>query len=394
MKRSLNENLPRPTAGCLSVPLFNQKRRSRLPLTSNPSENEFCRTSSNEFSPAENCASSSLSSGNSRNSDGNAPNYVMSAGQNSSWSRQGHLSNRPAASSAGRGLAPLPHPSKAGTMGAQTGQQKATAWQGSSTQSNSKPSSFPDSWGSVQNKSKPSHTYLQAGHQSTYRQPSPPGSFQSQQPQRPVTTPPHPPTAGGQWQDSTWKFKTTAHSSQFKEDNLVPPTKNVSQSQKSAAFQMKPAMDNSLRVLTTVIVGMKHWSQYKDRVAFLFEVFATLDSAVTVGNHGAKSFLLRDGQDVVHCVFYETDRDLPRLIRGQVHRCVGNYDRGRDLFTCVSVRPRLSLRAEECPGVGESVGRGDEATGQVLQRDLTCRWARERDQWPAGCMANGPNSAN
>lgn len=29
---------------------------------------------------------------------------------------------------------------------------------------------------------------------------------------------------------------------------------------------------------------------------------------------------------------------LPRLIRGQVHRCVGNYDRQKNVFTCVSVR--------------------------------------------------------
>ena len=30
---------------------------------------------------------------------------------------------------------------------------------------------------------------------------------------------------------------------------------------------------------------------------------------------------------------------LPRLIRGQIHRCVGNYDSTRDILTCVSVRP-------------------------------------------------------
>lgn len=35
------------------------------------------------------------------------------------------------------------------------------------------------------------------------------------------------------------------------------------------------------------------------------------------------------------------ERVLPRLIRGQVHRCVGNYDRRRDVLTCVSVRPGL-----------------------------------------------------
>ncbi|XP_061106004.1 spermatogenesis-associated protein 22 isoform X1 [Conger conger] len=343
MKRNLTENLPRPTAGCLSVPLFNQKRRSRLPLTSNPSESEFCRTPSNEFPSVESFASSSLSSGNSGCSDSNGPSYTMSARQNSSWNKQGGFSDRPAASSTGRGLAPLPHPNKPGNVGPQMGQQRSAPWQGTSAQPNAKPCSFPNSRGNVQYKPKPSHPYLQTGQQSAYRQPSPPASFHPQPPQRPVATPPNPHTAAGQWQDSTWKFKTTAHSSQFKEDSLtLPTTKTFSQSQKSAASQIKPAVDNSLRILTTAIGGVKHWSQYKDRAAFLFEVFATLDSAVTVGSHGAKSFLLRDGKDVVHCVFYETDRELPRLIRGQVHRCVGNYDRGRDLLTCVSVRPASS----------------------------------------------------
>lgn len=39
--------------------------------------------------------------------------------------------------------------------------------------------------------------------------------------------------------------------------------------------------------------------------------------------------------------FVQQERELPRLIRGQVHRCVGNYDRRRDVLICVSVRPGL-----------------------------------------------------
>lgn len=136
----------------------------------------------------------------------------------------------------------------------------------------------------------------------------------------------------------------------------------------------------------------------------------TLDSAVTLGRHGAKNFLMRDGRGVVQCIFYENvsqekkfslekrehfhhsvfsdhhkldllvclqvyihtlhfitgilclkwgwgglyipkkfrqkalflvqqEKELPRLIRGQVHRCVGNYDRSGDVLMCVSVRP-------------------------------------------------------
>lgn len=33
------------------------------------------------------------------------------------------------------------------------------------------------------------------------------------------------------------------------------------------------------------------------------------------------------------------DRELPRLIRGRVHRCMGNYDAKKNIFKCVSVRP-------------------------------------------------------
>uniref|UniRef100_A0A3B4AYG1 Uncharacterized protein n=1 Tax=Periophthalmus magnuspinnatus TaxID=409849 RepID=A0A3B4AYG1_9GOBI len=73
----------------------------------------------------------------------------------------------------------------------------------------------------------------------------------------------------------------------------------------------------------------------------LFSFSATLDSAVTLGPHGAKRFIVRDGKEFVQCVYYENEKELPRLIRGQVHRCVGNYDRIRNVLVCVSIRPAL-----------------------------------------------------
>ncbi|KAJ8372937.1 hypothetical protein AAFF_G00272610 [Aldrovandia affinis] len=284
----------------------------------------------------------------------------MSAGQSSPWSRQGYPSSRPAPSSAGRGYAPLPHPRNDGNSGPQMGQQRTGAWQASGTQSNSNQSSFPDNRRNAQDNSKPSHTYLQTGQQSAYGRPSPPSSVQSHQSERAKATPPHPTASAGQWQNSPWQFKATAHSSQFKEDTpKVGPTNPTTQPQKSAVVA-----DNSLRILTSVIGGMKYWSQYKDRAHFLFELFATLDSAVTAGSHGAKNFLLRDGQDSVHCVFYETDQDLPRLIRGQPHRCVGTYDVGRGLLTCVSVRP---ASPSEQRNTQESVKASDAEMRQLVR---------------------------
>ncbi|XP_018413137.1 PREDICTED: spermatogenesis-associated protein 22 [Nanorana parkeri] len=96
---------------------------------------------------------------------------------------------------------------------------------------------------------------------------------------------------------------------------------------------------NTLRIITASVESMKHWSQYTDQTPLLFELLAVLDSAVTSGSHGSKSFILRDGKNHVSCVFYEIDRDLPRLIRGRVHRVMGNYDKERTVLKCVSVRP-------------------------------------------------------
>ncbi|XP_069801122.1 spermatogenesis-associated protein 22 [Dendropsophus ebraccatus] len=95
---------------------------------------------------------------------------------------------------------------------------------------------------------------------------------------------------------------------------------------------------NSLRILSASIESMKYWSQYSDKIPLLFEVLATLDSAVTSGEHGSKVFLLRDGKNHVQCIFYEIDQELPRLIRGRIHRAMGNYDQRKNMFKCVSVR--------------------------------------------------------
>ncbi|XP_010609691.1 spermatogenesis-associated protein 22 isoform X2 [Fukomys damarensis] len=97
--------------------------------------------------------------------------------------------------------------------------------------------------------------------------------------------------------------------------------------------------NNSLRIISAVIESMKYWCEHAQKTVLLFEILAVLDSAVTSGPYYSKTFLMRDGKNTLPCVFYEIDRELPRLIRGQVHRCVGNYDPKKNIFRCVSVRP-------------------------------------------------------
>uniref|UniRef100_UPI003AB073B1 spermatogenesis-associated protein 22 n=1 Tax=Centroberyx gerrardi TaxID=166262 RepID=UPI003AB073B1 len=356
MRRNENQP-PRPTAGCLSVPLFNQKKRNRMPLTSTPSENEFFPR--NEYMPTTSSASSNHAAGTYGCYQASGPPASASAPQSHQWNRQGNPqsnqpqqygSNRPAPGPAPtmRAYTPLPHPYKAGNTSSQMGQpNNPVRQQDSRTNVNSRQSTYqaPYNSGSTQSKPAPHSGFSQMGQQSTYRQANPPKHQYSQQarpPPPPLPPPSRPSAPAAQPQNTSWKFTCTNNSGPQRNSStfhtqIVPQT----QAQTPPAFQVKPVIENSLRILTAVIDGMRHWSQFKDKAPFLFEIFATLDSAVTLGSHGAKNFLMRDGKEVVQCVFYENEQELPRLIRGQVHRCVGNYDRSRDILSCVSVRPGL-----------------------------------------------------
>ncbi|XP_030648820.1 spermatogenesis-associated protein 22 [Chanos chanos] len=274
-----NESQQRPTAGCLSVPLFNQKKRGRHPLTSNPSEND-CH-SGGEYAGNQ---SPALSFFPSRYSQDAAVNYPTLPNQKSQWNKpvnhqlqQPNSKPAPPSGSMGRGPAPVPHPYKPAYIWSQRVQQKTPGRQDSMATPAPRQDCFPSNGVTTLAKSQP---------------------FGSNQPV------------------SQQSFKT----------------------QKGTPSRVKPADEKTLRILTAVIEGMKHWSRYKDKTPLLFEIFATLDSAVTQGSHGAKNFLIRDGKDAVQCIYYENDQALPRLIRGQVHRCVGNYDPVKDVLTCVSVR--------------------------------------------------------
>ncbi|KAL1274596.1 hypothetical protein QQF64_027410 [Cirrhinus molitorella] len=293
-----NEN-QRPNAGCLSVPLFNQRKRNRLPLTSNPSE---------------------------------------TLGQSGQWNQRAYLSSQqaslrsaPSPGVVGRGYAPLPHPKKPAHVWSQTGQQRPPVRQDSIPAVGSQlHGGFPRT-GSV-----------------SVSQPRWSSSIQNQQSfNRPTNSPRLPyrpqqctPAAGStqgpgaQNYSGKWNFRPVEQSA----SGMWAKEKMDTSSVQTTPQQQKPPRETSLLVITAVIEGMKHWSQYRNRVPMLFEVFATLDSAVTLGEHGAKKFLMRDGKEVVQCLYYENDQTLPRLIRGQVHRCVGNYNRQNDTMTCVSVR--------------------------------------------------------
>ncbi|XP_016369333.1 spermatogenesis-associated protein 22-like [Sinocyclocheilus rhinocerous] len=319
MRRNENQ---RPTTGSLSVPLFNQRKRSRLPLMSNPSESELFTTS--HYNETKNSSASSSA--------------LPTLGQSGQWNQQTYLSSQqasmrsaPSPGVVGRGYAPLPHPKKPAYVWSQTGQQRPPVRQDSMPAAGSQlHGGFPRS--SSVSLSQPRWSSSIQNQQSFNRPTNSPRLPYSSQQCTPTAGSTQGP--GAQSHSGKWNFRPVGQSA----SGMWAKEKMDTLSVRTTPQQQKPPRETSLHVITAVIEGMKHWSQYKSRVPMLFEMFATLDSAVTVGEHRAKKFLMRHGKEMVQCLFYENDQTLPRLIRGQVHRCVGNYDREKDIMTCVSVR--------------------------------------------------------
>ncbi|XP_064022520.1 spermatogenesis-associated protein 22 [Pogoniulus pusillus] len=331
MKRGLADASARSTAGCLPVPLFNQKKRNRQPLTSNPLENEpGSGTPTYDFSPT--------------SFDWGAANPKVAELQKATNNGQTEHPVPPS-------LMKPPNASKlnlasAGkNMYACRAEEKAPStkvWNRNKYTPLTNTTNSRSDNGTAQKFENLSNSLKTAQQQKL------PGNRNSSQH---IKTTSQPSTSQGQWpvksntasrslQDPNlaYKFNNNIQQNKMNGNQLdcVPEDKSQEFASSQSKFKEKK---NSLRIISAVIESMRHWSQYTYKTALLFEVLGTLDSAVTPGAYGAKNFLLRDGKESLPCVFYEIDRELPRLIRGRVHRCMGNYDAKRNIFKCVSVRP-------------------------------------------------------
>uniref|UniRef100_A0A8C9FNH1 Spermatogenesis associated 22 n=1 Tax=Pavo cristatus TaxID=9049 RepID=A0A8C9FNH1_PAVCR len=340
MRRSSADASTRSTAGCLPVPLFNQKKRTRQPLTSNPLKNE-----PGSCSVTQDFCSSSLGWG-----AANPEVDEVQKAANDGGIRFLKLKQRI--------LLLYTVTAYLGIQGRYCGTElyltlhcraeektpSTKIWNRNEyTPASNRTGSISDS-GTTQKFENRSNNWKPAQQQkipdssnsSRHIETTETSQTRSIKGQWPVK----PNAASRNLQDSGLAYKFNCNSQQNsvneKQFDCVPEDK----SQDISSFQLKlKEKRNSLRIISAVIESMKHWSQYTYRTALLFEVLGTLDSAVTSGAYGAKNFLLRDGKESLPCVFYEIDRELPRLIRGRVLRCMGNYDAKRNVFKCVSVRP-------------------------------------------------------
>ncbi|KFZ53023.1 Spermatogenesis-associated protein 22, partial [Antrostomus carolinensis] len=342
MKRSLADTPTRSTAGCLPVPLFNQKKRSRQPLTSNPLKNEpgtSSGTCTYDFSPTSfgwGTANPEVAELQKATNNGFFSKARTTIHKLLLYHLITYLSihNRYCNTE----LCLMLH------CRAEEKTPSTKFWNRNEyTPLSNTTDSRSDS--GIIRKFESLSTSLK-----TVQQPKPLDNRNSSQHIK-TTEANQTYTSKGQWpvkpnaaskrlQDHSlaYQFNHNIKQNKMNEKQFDCASEDKSQEVSSSQLKIKDKK-NSLRIISAVIESMRHWSQYAYKTALLFEVLGTLDSAVTPGAYGAKNFLLRDGKESLPCVFYEIDRELPRLIRGRVHRCMGNYDAKRNILKCVSVRP-------------------------------------------------------
>ncbi|NWH47195.1 SPT22 protein, partial [Fregata magnificens] len=330
MKRSLADTSTRSTAGCLPVPLFNQKKRTRQPLTSNPLKTEpgtSSGTRTYDFSPTSfGWGTANPEVAELQKAANNGLLVYTLITYLSIWNR---CCDTKLCLTYCRAEEKAP---------------STTVWNRNEYTPLSNTTDSRSDSGIIRKFESLSNTLK------TVQQQKNPDTHNSSQHIKPTETS-QTYTSKGQWpvKPNTVSRSLQDHSLAYKFNHKIQQNKmNEKQfhcvpegkSQEVSSSQLKTKeKKNSLRIIAAVIESLRHWSQYAYKTALLFEVLGTLDSAVTPGAYGAKNFLLRDGKESLPCVFYEIDRELPRLIRGRVHRCMGNYDAKRNIFKCVSVRP-------------------------------------------------------
>ncbi|KAM6048271.1 spermatogenesis-associated protein 22 [Theristicus caerulescens] len=331
MKRSLADTSAHRPAGCLPVPLFNQKKRNRQPLTSNPLKNEpdtGSGTRTYDFSPT------SFGWGTANPEVAELQKAANNGYMAPSLMKPPNAS-RPNLANAGRNLYACRAEEKAPSTNVWNRNEYTPLSNTTDSRSDSgiirKFESLSNNLKTAQQQKNPDNR-----NSSQHIKTTETSQTYTSKGQRPVK----PNTLSRSLQDHglAYKFNHNIQQNKMNEKQFDCVPEGKSQEVSSSQLKIKEKK-NSLRIISAVIESMRHWSQYTYKTPLLFEVLGTLDSAVTSGAYGAKNFLLRDGKESLPCVFYEIDRELPRLIRGRVHRCMGNYDAKRNIFKCVSVRP-------------------------------------------------------
>jgi len=97
--------------------------------------------------------------------------------------------------------------------------------------------------------------------------------------------------------------------------------------------------DGSLRLVTSTVQGMKHWTNKHLSYPILFEIFGKLDSQVTsLSSTNTRQFSLIDDKDRIECIFAEMDQSFSNIDRDVQLRIICRLEYGSNIVRCIAIR--------------------------------------------------------
>ncbi|CAF1118570.1 unnamed protein product [Adineta ricciae] len=115
--------------------------------------------------------------------------------------------------------------------------------------------------------------------------------------------------------------------------------KRVKPDQPAASKKKTLPDDGSLRIITSTVQGMKHWTNKQLPYPILFEIFGKLDSQVTMlPTTNTRQFSVVDDKDRVECIFAEMDQSFSNIDRDVELRIICRLERGSQVAHCIAIR--------------------------------------------------------
>ncbi|CAF3193990.1 unnamed protein product [Rotaria socialis] len=116
-------------------------------------------------------------------------------------------------------------------------------------------------------------------------------------------------------------------------------TKRVKSTQSFVTKAKLLPEDGSLRLVTSTVQGMKHWTNKHLPYPILFEVFGKLDSQVTsLSLTNTRQFSLIDEKDRIECIFAEMDQSFSNIDRDVQLRIICRLEPKSSLARCIAIR--------------------------------------------------------
>ncbi|CAF1443777.1 unnamed protein product [Adineta steineri] len=132
---------------------------------------------------------------------------------------------------------------------------------------------------------------------------------------------------------------TSNYASVRKQQSQLSTIKRIKPDQSTAPKMKLLPEDNSLRLVTSTVQGMKHWTNKNLSYPILFEIFGKLDSQITsLSLNNTRQFSLIDDKDRIECIYAEMDQSFSNIDRDVQLRIICRLESENTIARCIAIR--------------------------------------------------------